>query len=127
MSTPLGWHQACLLYDKLVGIPEPGSLREAVCILIQRHRQETEYTKTMAIVAAAAGESQHSVLMDAVEQFRDLMFPYIQRTKRDLQKEMKAVLERAFTRGPMRVNRSIKSHAEQQALAARDGGGARST
>ena len=105
MSTPLGWHRACLLYDKLIGIPEPGSLREAVCILIQRQRHERDYYRLITIAAAAGGSSQRQVLVDSLEKFRSLTFPYMDNMREKLETRMHDMLRKTFESGPIRVNK----------------------
>ena len=94
-----------MLYDKIDGIPEPGSLREAVCILVQQKRQDRDYHRVIALAAAAVGESQQNIMMDALEKFRELSFPYIQATKKNVEETMQKLMEMVFAHGPIRVNK----------------------
>ncbi len=105
MSTPIGWHRASLLHRNIGSVPHPGSLREAVCILVQRTLDERAYYATLVSAAAAGGKAQIKVLKDALEKYRELIFPYMAGTRAQMNEGMKNALDRIVARGPLRVNK----------------------
>ena len=92
----MGWARANLFFDKVDAPPSPGSLKEALCILIQRYRQEQDYYKLLASLSGGAKEKQ-----EAFEKYRQAMFPYIQRGAYNEKNRIKDILDRAFLQGPL--------------------------
>jgi len=82
--------------------PEPGSLREAVCVLVQRYRQEKELYLALAMLSPEGSKNRQ----EHFNQYRECVFPYISRSTRNEEKRIKSVLERSFARGPFKVKPS---------------------
>ena len=110
-----------MLYDLSSEPPLPGSLLESVFILMAKKRQEVQYYQTnailTAIVAAAAKDSQG--LKEAVEAYRDAIFPFLKTSRQSQDKEAKETLKRWTDMGALKVRplwlaRNKKSTALQR-------------
>lgn len=69
-----------MLYELHGRPPEPGSLLESVFVMIAKRRQESEYYKTKAIVTAMVADKMEGGgqrLIDALDTYRDSLFPYL--------------------------------------------------
>ena len=79
--------------------PEPGSLQEALCILIHRYKQEQHFYQVLAgLHPEGSSEKQESF-----DSFRHALFPYIERVAVDDKDRTNAILDRAFAMGPISV------------------------
>lgn len=81
-----------MLYDLANGPPAPGSLLESVFLLISLRRRESELFQTEALVIAilSAGSDKMEPVENALKQYKNAMFPFLEaeKTKRaDLAKE----------------------------------------
>ena len=85
-----------MFYDKLVASPRPGSLQEALCILIQRYRQEQRYYKTLASMHAEGSEGRQEMF----DSYKRSMYPYIEFTGRQYRDQTQELLEKAYKQGP---------------------------
>lgn len=94
----MGWARANLLYDTIVSPPEPGSLKEAVCILVQKYRADQQYYRTLAQLSEGTKQRE-----EAFNSFRGAMFPYVQRTDDNWRSRMKAMLDKFYMQGPIRI------------------------
>ena len=75
-----------MFYDKLVKMPEPGSLKEVVCIIVQRYRQEQEVYRLIAqMEETAEGRST------ALNNFKNSLAPYINKQR---ESEAKSIANR---------------------------------
>lgn len=77
-----------MLYELHGRPPEPGSLLESVFVMIAKRRQEAEFYKTKALIAASLADKVEDggrILNEAVDLYRDSLFPYLasETTKRD--------------------------------------------
>lgn len=75
-----------MFYDKLDRMPEPGSLKEVVCIIVQRHRQEQEVYRLIAQM-----EAEPEAKSKALNNFKNSLAPYVSK-QRD--QESKAIADR---------------------------------
>jgi hypothetical protein len=85
-----------MLYDQSSVLPQAGSPLESVFILLAKKKRETEYYHTKLMVAATlAPHSKEGakMLSGAWEDYRDAIFPFLekQRTKKDV--DAKKMLE----------------------------------
>tara|TARA_Y100000310_G_C20700519_1_gene829354 strand:+ start:1294 stop:1605 length:312 start_codon:yes stop_codon:yes gene_type:complete len=85
-----------LFYDKVAASPRPGSLQEALCILIQRYRQEQRYYKTLASMHPEGSEGRQEVFGS----YKKAMYPYIESTGRRERDQTRELLEEAYLQGP---------------------------
>ena len=77
-----------MLYELSGQSPEPGSLLESIFVMIAKRRQEAEYYKTKTLVAAILADKIDDGgrrLSEAMDLYRDSLFPYLasETTKRD--------------------------------------------
>lgn len=73
----MGWARANLYYDKGASLPTPGSLREVVCLLVQRYRQHQALCALVVQVAAPEKKK------DALREYQDALAPYAARARQD--------------------------------------------
>ena len=88
MSTPLGWARANVLYDSMSGVPEYGSLTEAVLLLVWKSRTAQGLAATRAVAQAAVGGE---AAVEAFAEYRDLI---TKRTTESKKSDMREKLER---------------------------------
>lgn len=81
--------------------PSPGSLQEALCILVQRYRQEQEYYSLLANLYPSGSKERQG----AFDKFRQATFPYADQSKNDHESAIKRILDKAFSQGPMYIKR----------------------
>ena len=93
----MGWARANIFYDKLVAPPEPGSLREALCLLVFRYRQEQQFYSIYSALHAEGSKGR----VDTSQQYREAMFPYAVRAKKNNRDTAMRILENAFKQGPL--------------------------
>lgn len=95
----MGWARANLFFDKVAAPPSPGSLQEALCILVQRYRQEQEYYSLLANLYPNGSKQKQG----AFDKYRNAAFPYIDKGAETHQQKIKRLLDKAFLQGPMIV------------------------
>lgn len=98
----MGWHRANLLFDTIGEPPEPGSLREAACVVVQRYRWEQEYYKTCVLAAAGDKSAQQEFLGE----YRSALLPFLTDIKKQVEGRMQTAMTRAFAQGPIRIRRT---------------------
>ena len=76
----------------------PGSLKEALCILVFRYRQEQEFYGFLTNAHEDAKQKQ-----ECFEKYKRAKFPYVIRTAIDERDRTTEVLERAFAAGPILI------------------------
>lgn len=76
----------------------PGSLKEALCILVFRYRQEQEFYGLLTGL-----HTDTKMKQECFEKYKRAKFPYVLKTAVDERDRTKAVLERAFAAGPIMV------------------------
>lgn len=77
-----------MLYELYDRPPEPGSLLESVFAIISKRRREAEYYKTKVLVSAILADKVDDGgqrLQEALDLYRDSLFPYLasETTKKD--------------------------------------------
>ena len=95
----MGWARANIFYEKLAAPPESGSLQEALCILVQKYKQEQDFYKTLSELHPEGSKERQ----DAFDSFRHALFPYIEHVAKNEESRTQSILERAFRFGPIRV------------------------
>jgi hypothetical protein len=104
--TPLGWARANLIYDSLERPPKPGSILEAVCLMVQMRREVTQFYSVFAMVQAiisASDEGSGDVVNKAFSSYRDSLMPFLKNQMKDEQKRIKDFLSQEVLRGPLKV------------------------
>lgn len=94
-----------MFFDKVDAPPSPGSLQEALCILVQRYRQEQQYYKLLSELYPAGSKERQG----AFDKFRQASFPYVDRSKSDYRDNVKRILDKAFLQGPMYIKKNEES------------------
>jgi len=87
-----------LFYDLLEAPPVPGSLQEALCILVFRYRQEQKFYELLVNAHEQTKDKQESF-----EKYKAALFPYVFKSARDTRDTTKEALERAFRAGPIMI------------------------
>lgn len=84
-----------MLYDLAAEPPQPGTLLESLFILLAKRRQEAEYFKTKAIVASnlTMSEAGAKMLNEALEEYRNRLFPFLSEEKHKVDKMTKKALK----------------------------------
>jgi hypothetical protein len=85
-----------MLYDTASGSPRPGSLLESVFILMAKRRQEAEYFKTKALILANIAmnsESAGKMLDEALDSYRNAIFPFLAEEKKKQDGDSKKLLK----------------------------------
>lgn len=109
MKTPLGWARANIVYDKLQGPPEPGSVMEALCLMVQARRELKELysmrTVVQAVMLGQHPENQDTgeAVKEAYELYKGSLMPFLEgEIKRGENDVVKAIREEV-ARGPIAV------------------------
>jgi hypothetical protein len=85
-----------MLYDLASGPPKPGTLLESLFVLMAKRRQEAEYFKTKVLMIASLAdklEEGGKMLDEAMEVYRNNLFPFLGDEKKKQDKEHKEVLK----------------------------------
>lgn len=94
------------MYDTLDKPPKPGSVLEALCLLVQRTRQVVEIHKTLALVqsvlSAQAGDFKNA--RTAFENYKKTALPYLERELEEEKKRILDAFQKEVERGPLRVS-----------------------
>jgi hypothetical protein len=86
-----------MMYDLAEEPPLPGSLLESLFLLTAKRRQESEFHKTRALVAAALVphiENGGKMLKETLDLYRDSLFPFLKKTTLDSDAQAKVVLKK---------------------------------
>jgi hypothetical protein len=86
-----------LLYDKLQRPPTPGSLKEVVCLLVQRYRQKQELYRLVAELAPPENRQA------AVRQYQDALAPHLARARDEQTMQMHQMFSDMMRVGPLAV------------------------
>jgi hypothetical protein len=85
-----------MLYATASGPPRPGSLLESVFILLTKRHQEAEYFKTKTLMTASLVdklENGGKLLTEALDNYRERMFPFLRDEKKKVDVDSKKVLK----------------------------------
>jgi len=84
-----------MLYDLAKEPPRPGTLLESVFVLMAKRKQEAEYFKTKAIIASNLAQSEEGVnlLNDALEEYRNRLFPFLSGEKKKADRDARKALK----------------------------------
>jgi len=98
-----------VLYDTMRKSPEPGSLLEVLCIMIQMRRELAEFHKTLCIVQAVRdSEDSGDSTRKAFENYRNSVMPFLKKEVEKENKKIGEVLRREAARGPLRLKVTAK-------------------
>lgn len=95
----MGWARANLLYDTISSPPDPGSLKEAVCVLVQRGRADQEFFKTAALLSEVGSKGREEYF----EQYKHALFPYVAKAAAKESARQKALLDHFYLAGPIMI------------------------
>lgn len=96
----MGWARANILYDKLGRVPEPGSLQEAVMMLVFRAREEYS---TLHVMASLTGSMEQRT--ELFDEYKRARFPFVEAEKVRKEEVIQNILKNAFEGGPMVIER----------------------
>lgn len=88
-----------MFFDKVAAPPSPGSLQEALCVLVQRYRQEQDYYRVLANLYPKGSKERQG----AFDKYRQSSFPYLEKGNYNHRDKVKRILDKAFLQGPMTV------------------------
>jgi len=88
-----------LFFDKLGHPPEPGSLQEAVCLIIQNYRWKQRFYLDMAHLQAAGSKER----MEAFEEYKKVFLPHLTKADVDQVAQAKQLLDQVFRDGPLLI------------------------
>ena len=88
-----------MFFDKLAAPPTPGSLQEAVCVLVFSHRQDQQFYATLANLHPAGSAERKK----AFGKYVTACFPHQVRAAEQTDEQVKATLERVCQQGPMLI------------------------
>lgn len=83
-----------MFYDKLREMPEPGSLQEVVCIIIQGYRQDQDVLRLIALM-----ETTDEARVKALANFKDALMPHVARARADESKAIDARMQKYIRSG----------------------------
>ena len=98
----MGWARANIFYDKLSNPPEPGSLQEALCVLIFKAREEYQTMEFAAQLMSTGSKEVSSIFED----YQGIRFPYLELAKEKEQRSAKDLMENVFTKGVYQVDKA---------------------
>lgn len=93
-----------MLYDKHVGLPSPGSLREALFVTVWMRRQERDLYAINALVQglcdiASTNGSTGTAVHTAYEKFLQASFPFLAKVKTKKDEELRKVMQKEIAKG----------------------------
>ena len=89
--------RANVFFDKLGAPPLPGSLQEAVCMLVCSHRQNKQFYATLAGLYPDGSDGRRK----AFKKYVTACFPHQVRMEEQSSEQIRATLERVCQQGPM--------------------------
>lgn len=100
----MGWVTANLLYDRLSGVPKPGSPLESILSLVFIKRAEAELLATKALVIASLHpDKKGDPTVDAFVEYANTLLPWLKQAAEKKSTEAKKALER-FVQQPVVIN-----------------------
>ena len=94
-----------MLYDRVGGMPDPGSPMEILYMVLWRMRQQIEFQKSRAVIQSLMSQQnvQGEAIEKAFEDLRNAFFPFEQGQKEAEVDTLKKVMFREIARGPLSV------------------------
>ena len=74
-----------------------------MCILVQRYRSEQEYYRTILIATPDSATDQKN---EALDNYRQALYPYVVRTATNQHKRMQDIMDKAYRQGPIMIRRA---------------------
>lgn len=99
----MGWSRANVFYDKLAVPPRPGTLQEALCMLVFRYRQKQRLYEAVLSTIDLSSPAQAKFYEEVMEEYKKSMFPYIAKTVENERARIKRIMDRAFMQGPIKI------------------------
>ena len=90
-----------MLYDLLQEPLEPGSVLEAVCLMVQARRETTELLKTYTLIQAIRAGDDAAALQEAFARYRSSQMPYLEDELNKEKKSMAELLREEIRQAPM--------------------------
>ena len=90
-----------MFYDTLNGMPEHGSLQEAIAVLVQRARAERDRTGLVALVQASMEGVDAKAVQGKLDEYSYTIYPYAEDAIKERDQEMYKALERVAQMGPI--------------------------
>ena len=81
--------RANVFFDKVREPPFPGSLQEAVCVLVQRYRLDQQFYQTVLLSSEDA-----KVKEEAFGRYRHALMPFLERKDRNEKQKIKAEMDK---------------------------------
>jgi hypothetical protein len=101
----LGWARANILYDRVDGMPDPGSPMEILYMVLWRMRQQIDFHKSRALMQALMSQqgvnAEH--IEKAFEDLRNSFFPFEQHQKEEEVESLKKIMFKEIARGALSV------------------------
>ncbi len=88
-----------MFYDKITTSPEPGSLQEVACIIVQRYRQEQQLNAVWANLVEGP-----ELKKQALEAYKKSLAPYIEKSRDLAAQQIRERMERYLASGPIFIN-----------------------
>lgn len=80
-------------------MPEPGSLKEAACLIVQHYRQEAKFFSALLQAQDPSDPNRR----DTLENLKRAMFPHLANLQKKMREREQQILDKAFRAGPMRI------------------------
>ena len=106
-----------MMYDLLDEAPEPGSVLEALCLMVQMRREATELFKTFSFLQAMRTDPKDSgeAVKDAFNKYRDSLMPFLEGEVSKEHDQLVRALREEISRAPaLRVSSLAPQAAASQ-------------
>ena len=115
MKTPLGWARANMMYDMMEKPPKPGSVLEALCLMIQMRRQLIQLYSMHTVVQAVrtAQDDSAETVQDSFKRYQDALMPFLQDEVDREKEEIIQALKYETKRGPLRIKALVSDRESQ--------------
>lgn len=101
----MGWARANMLFDRLDGLPDPGSPMEVLMLVLWRMRQNIEFQKSRAVVTSLLNQqgAEAKYIEKAYDDLKEAFFPFEKTEREEEISTLKKVMEKELARGMLSV------------------------
>lgn len=92
-----------MLYDKYVGLPEPGSVIEYLFVLIRMRRDYVQLLHTYTLAQAIRDDETGKVTQEAFENYKAAVLPHLKNQQKKAVGDVAEAMRQEFARGPLKV------------------------
>lgn len=92
-----------MLYDKHVGLPEPGSAMEYLFVLIKMRRDYMQLLQTYTLAQAIRDDDTGKATQEAFENYKAAVLPHLKNQQKRAAGNVAEAMRREFARGPLKV------------------------